>query len=239
MTATSQANVMPPYAEAALLPWQSRCRPAGTGGSISRISRGRQSGRGLDDVQGRQADADRRLGEWMAAAQAGDGAAYQALLRDCVPVIKSIVRRRGVADDRVDDVVQDVLLTVHRARQTYDPSRSFTAWMSVIAERRAIDLLRRVYRQQAREVHAPLALESHADETADPARGVAHAQASGTVARALDALPARQREAVQHLVVEERSLDAAAALTQRSKGSLKVNLHRALKALRGSMGAKE
>ena len=175
----------------------------------------------------------------MAAAQAGDGAAYQALLRDCVPVIKSIVRRRGVADDRVDDVVQDVLLTIHRARQTYDPSRSFTAWMSVIAERRAIDLLRRVYRQQAREVHAPLALESHADETADPARGVAHAQASGTVARALDALPARQREAVQHLVLEERSLDAAAALTQRSKGSLKVNLHRALKALRGSMGAKE
>ena len=218
--------------------WQSRCRPAGTGGSISGISESK-SGRVLQDVEGRQADADRRRAEWMAAAQAGDGAAYQALLRDCVPVIKSIVRRRGIADDRVDDVVQDVLLTIHRARQTYDPRRSFTAWMSVIAERRAIDLLRRVYRQHSREVHAPLAMESHADETADPARGLAHVEASGTVARAIDALPARQREAVQHLILEERSLDAAAALTRRSKGSLKVNLHRALKALRGSMGARE
>jgi DNA-directed RNA polymerase specialized sigma24 family protein len=50
-------------------------------------------------------------------------------------------------------------------------------------------------------------------------------------------LPVRQREAVQHLVLDERSLDEAAALTQRSKGSIKVNLHRALKALRGRMAA--
>ena len=58
----------------------------------------------------------------MAAAQAGDGVAYQALLRDCIPIIKSVARRRGVSADHIDDVVQDVLLTVHRARQTYDPT---------------------------------------------------------------------------------------------------------------------
>ena len=185
------------------------------------------------------AGADRRRSAWMAAAQAGDGAAYQALLRDSIPVIKSVARRRGVVADRIDDVVQDVLLTIHRARQTYDPSRSFTAWLSVIADRRAIDLLRRTRRQDVREVHAPLAFESHADQAADPAQGLAHADATGTVARALASLPARQREAVQHLVLEERSLTDAAALTRRTKGSLKVNLHRALKALRGRMEPRE
>ena len=45
-------------------------------------------------------------------------------------------------------------------------------------------------------------------------------------------MPQRQREAVQHLMVDERSLADAAVLTGRSKGSLKVNLHRALNALR-------
>jgi len=179
--------------------------------------------------------ADHHWSALMAAAQDGDGAAYQKLLRDCVPVIRSVARGRGVPADRVDDVVQDVLLTIHRARQTYDPRRSFTAWMSVIAERRAIDLLRRIRRQELREVHAPLALETHADETADLGQGIGHAEASGTVGRALETLPPRQREAVQHLVLEERSLADAAALTQRSEGSLKVNLHRALKALRGGM----
>jgi RNA polymerase sigma-70 factor (ECF subfamily) len=181
--------------------------------------------------------ADEQRSAWMAAAQAGDSAAYRQLLRDCIPIVKNVARRRGVAADRLDDVVQEVLITIHNARQTYDPRRSFTAWLTVIAERRAIDLTRRTSRQHAREVHAPLAFEGHADDTADPAQGIERADASGTVTRALEGLPERQREAVQHLVLEERSLDEAAALTRRSKGSLKVNLHRALKALRGRMAA--
>jgi RNA polymerase sigma factor (sigma-70 family) len=182
------------------------------------------------------AGADHRRSGLMAAAQAGDSAAYQTLLRDCIPVIKSVARRRRVDADRIDDVVQDVLLTIHRARHTYDPSRSFTAWLCVIADRRSIDLLRRTRRVDMREVHAPLAFESHADdEAADPSRGLAHADATGTVARALASLPARQREAVQHFVLEERSLADTSALTRRTKGSLKVNLHRALKALRSKI----
>ena len=63
-----------------------------------------------------------------------------------------------MATDYVEDVVQDVLLTIHRARRTYNPNRSFTAWLRTIAERRAIDLLRRIGRQQAREVSSPLDL---------------------------------------------------------------------------------
>lgn len=177
-------------------------------------------------------DARRRA--LMAAAQAGDRTAYETLLQDCVPLIKSVARRQGVTTDHVDDVVQEVLLTVHRARQTYDPSRSFTAWLRVIAERRAIDLLRQTGRRGAREVHAPLAYDNYADASADPARGVDHADDAETIGQALASLPARQREAVQVLVIEEQSLAQASALTRRSKVSLKVNLHRALKALRGA-----
>lgn len=184
-----------------------------------------------DAVEG----ADHRRSAWMAAAQEGNGAAYQTLLRDCVPVIRSVARRRGVPADRVDDVVQDALLTIHRARQTYDPRRSFTAWLSVITERRAIDLMRRTRRQDRREIHAPVAFAAHVDETIDVGRGIAHAEANGAVAQALETLPPRQREAVQQLVLEERTLADAASVTRRSEGSLKVNLHRALKALRRRM----
>jgi RNA polymerase sigma-70 factor (ECF subfamily) len=179
------------------------------------------------------AELDRRWSALMIAAQNGDGAAYQELLRQCVPFVKNVARRRSKAADRIDDIVQDVLLTIHRARHTYDPSRPFTAWLRVITDRRAIDLIRRTRRHELREVHAPLALESHADETADPARGIVHADETATVSRALEALPMRQREAVRYLVLEEHSLADTAVLTRRSKVSLKVNLHRALKTLRG------
>src|SRR5688572_3963047 len=104
---------------------------------------------------------DMRRSALMAAAQAGDKTAYETLLRDSVPLIRAIARRQGVSAGQVDDVVQEVLLTIHRARQTYDPRRSFTAWLRVIAERRAIDLLRQSGRRGARELHAPIAFENY------------------------------------------------------------------------------
>ena len=171
----------------------------------------------------------------MAAAQMGDRTAYETLLRDCVPFIASLARRQGVPSDRTDDVVQEVLLTVHRARATYDPGRSFDAWLRVIVDRRAIDILRQMRRRGQREVHAPLAYESHADEAVDLSAGIEHKERARWIGAALAELPQRQREAVHHLVLEEKSLGDTAALTGRSKGSLKVNLHRALTALRFKM----
>jgi RNA polymerase sigma-70 factor (ECF subfamily) len=181
------------------------------------------------------AELDRSWSALMIATQAGDSAAYEELLRQCVPYIKNVARRRSIAGDRTDDVVQDVLLTIHRARHTYDPSRSFTAWLRVITDRRAIDLVRRTLRQERREVYAPFAFENHADETADPTREIVHADEATAVSCVLETLPVKQREAVRFLVLEEHSLADTAALTQRSKVSLKVNLHRALKALRGRL----
>lgn len=190
------------------------------------------------EMQSHNADDLRRSAQ-MAAAQTGDRAAYEALLRDCVPLIKAIAGRQGVPRDRRDDVVQDVLLTVHRARHTYDPTRSFTAWLRVIAERRAIDVLRQTRRNDLRELHAPLALEAYPDEDADPARGVGQTEASGRVSEALATLPPSQREAVEKLVLQEQSLTEAAAATRRTKVALKVNLHRALKTLRGKLARTE
>lgn len=186
------------------------------------------------EMQSPNADDLRRSAQ-MAAAQAGDRAAYEALLRDCVPLIKAIAGRQGVPRDRRDDVVQDVLLTVHRARHTYDPSRSFTAWLRVIAERRAIDVLRQMRRNDLRELHAPLAFEAYPDEDADPTRGVVQTEASGRVSEVLATLPPSQREAVETLVLQEQSLTEAATATRRTKVALKVNLHRALKTLRGKL----
>jgi RNA polymerase sigma-70 factor (ECF subfamily) len=175
--------------------------------------------------------SDSRLSALMTAAQAGDRTAYAVLLRECVPVIRRVATRRAPAD-RVDDVVQDVLLTLHNARHTYDPSRSFTAWLTVISDRRAIDLMRRVVRDNSREVHAPLRYEQHPDLDADPAAPQERNETAKQVRQAVETLPQRQREAVQHVVLGERSLKETSAITGQSEGSIKVSLHRALRALR-------
>jgi len=177
---------------------------------------------------------DARRSGWMSAAQCGDQVAYETLLRDCVIPIQRVARLKRVPADRIDDVVQETLLTVHRARRTFDPTRSFTAWLHMIAARRAVDLLRRTAKHGARELYAPSAYENHPDEV--EADRQTRVKSLPGLRDTIASLPRRQREAIQHLFLEDCSLAEAAAVTGRSTGSLKVNLHRALKALRCRLG---
>jgi RNA polymerase sigma factor (sigma-70 family) len=191
------------------------------------------------DVPSQKDETDSRRATWMVAAQAGDRAAYDKLLRDCVPFIQRVARAQGVPSDLVDDVVQETLLTIHQARQTYDPSRSFTAWLRTIAQRRAIDGLRRHRRARNREIHAPLAYQSYSDPSGDPERAAFQLGHAEVLSLTLSKLPTRQREAIEHLALHGQSLTQAAMATGRSSGSLRVNWHRALKTLRTQLGGKD
>jgi len=174
---------------------------------------------------------DQRRAAWMAAAQAGDRRAYERLLADSVALIRVTARRHGVAPDGVDDVVQETLITVHRVRHTYDPARSYDAWLTAIASRRAIDALRSRGRRDSRELHDDFALDQHPDNS-DASAAAEGEQRARRLHEAIAELPPGQREAVEQLGLRERSLSEAAELTGRNTGALKVNLHRALKALR-------
>lgn len=180
----------------------------------------------------REAEAeDLRLRTLMHSAQDGDRVAYEALLRACLPRIRRRLQRRSVDPDLVDDIIQDVLLTIHRARQTYDPSRPFAVWLAMITDRRAIDAARRHHRHAMHEVSSPDAYETHADESGDQHPFVATI-AIDRIRGSIADLPAAQRDAVERLSLREQSLTEAAQETGRSIGALKVNLHRGLKALR-------
>ncbi len=184
------------------------------------------------DASAASESPDQRRAAWMAAAQAGDRRAYEKLLADSVGLIRAAARRQGVALDRLDDVVQETLITVHRVRHTYDPARSYDAWLSAIASRRAIDALRSRGRRDSRELHDEFALDTHAGPD-DASAATEQLQRAQRLHAAIARLPPGQREAVEQLGLREHSLSEAAELTGRNSGALKVNLHRALKALRG------
>ncbi|WP_200845191.1 sigma-70 family RNA polymerase sigma factor [Roseomonas sp. 18066] len=176
-----------------------------------------------------------KLARSMVAAQAGDAAEYRILLAGCVPVIAAAVRAQGFRGDAVDDVVQDTLLAVHRARHTYDPARPFLPWLRAIARRRSVDALRRRGRQPGRAAAVPGGYDSIPDP-AEAADSRLEAQdRRRQLASALRGLPQAQRQAVEQLAMAERSLEDTAQATGRSKGALKVNLHRAIKALRARL----
>ena len=176
---------------------------------------------------------EERWSRLMAAAQTGDRAAYEQVLRECVPFIRAIVTRQHRRPDRAEDVLQDVLLTVHRVRHTYDPRRPFEHWLATIATRRSIDALRRRTRAEAHEVSDERAYETFADPSANKEKEAADRAAE--LGLAVSTLPPHQRQAIELLKLQEMSLTEASRASGKSIGSLKVSVHRAIKALKAQL----
>jgi len=172
---------------------------------------------------------DQGWDDLLAAAQRGDADAYRAFLTAIVPFVRAIARRRCWSEDMADDVVQDVLLTVHRVRHTYQPGRAVEPWLAAIAVRRSIDATRKRGRIGRQEVFNETAYETFADPKAnEPVK----ADSARTLARMTEGLSRGQQEAIELVKIKEMSLAEASLASGQSVASLKVNIHRAMKKLR-------
>ena len=168
---------------------------------------------------------------FMVAAQNGDGAAYEKLLVDVIPMLRGIVRAKVWDHDSAEDVVQNILLSIHRARHTYRPERPFLPWLRAVARNAVLDHLRDRTRRRGREDLLPEA------ELAAPAEELPMLREalSPELSEALGALPPAQRQAVELLQVQGLTVVEAAARAGVSPGALKVRAHRGYRAMRARL----
>jgi RNA polymerase sigma-70 factor (ECF subfamily) len=164
---------------------------------------------------------------WMRAAMTGDAGAYRQLLVSLAPRLRAVARSRcrslGAPEDEIEDLVQEVLLTIHLKRGTWDQSRPIGPWVAAITRNKLIDVLRR------RGRHITVPIEDFVDslQTED--------QAPELPAREIDSLLARlrpqQREIVRSISLNGSSIRETADRLQMTEGAVRVTLHRALKTL--------
>jgi RNA polymerase sigma-70 factor (ECF subfamily) len=173
-----------------------------------------------DDLQAPDED-DARWSAYMRASQEGDRDAFEALLKEILPRVRSQVFGRLGGREHAEDVVQNVLLSLHRSRHTYHPSRRFKPWLNAVTRNAVIDSLRarrHEWRHQSfDEVEVP------GDESLLPG---GPEPISPELESALSRLPVAQREAVELLHVEELSVREAAVKTGTSVSAFKVRAHR-------------
>jgi RNA polymerase sigma-70 factor (ECF subfamily) len=130
--------------------------------------------------------------------------------------------------------VQDVLLSIHAVRATYDPERPFMPWLFAIVRHRLVDDARRYGRQGAHELpadEANVTFDELAANRPDEAFGDLEA-----LTDAVGALPPGQRQAIELLKLQELSLKEASTLTGLSIGALKLATYRAMATLRRTLG---
>src|SRR5262249_41932736 len=151
--------------------------------------------------------------------------AYERLLRSITPYLRVVARRAGLEADEIEDGVQDVLLTIHDIRHSYDPKRPFGPWLLAVARHRLIDRRRRRGRQRMRETELTADHETFATDESNSHEERSEAR---RLQEAVAALPPGQRQAVELLRLQEMSLKEAAARSGQSPAALKGALHRAL-----------
>jgi len=178
-------------------------------------------------------DREAELRPLMVAACAGNTHAYSALLSDLARLLRGYFRKRmlSVPDD-VEDVVQDVLIAIHNQRHTYDAAQPVTAWVFAIARYKLVDFHRRRGARHGIHIDIDDAADWLASDDGDSHE--AH-DARRDVGTLLDELPAKQRDAIRCVKIDGLSIAEAAVQTGQSESSVKVGIHRGLKALAAKM----
>jgi RNA polymerase sigma-70 factor (ECF subfamily) len=163
----------------------------------------------------------------MRASLDGDKQAYAELLRASARLLRPFLAKRLYAGSEVEDVLQEVLLSIHKARHTYDGTRPYRPWAYAIAKFRLNDYLRTHYADQLQQAVDIEDLENilHADVTET---GLSYESISGEIEK----LPEKQAMILQLLHRDGYTAKEAAHKLGMTESAVKVAAHRAYKVLR-------
>lgn len=179
--------------------------------------------------------------ELIAAAQAGDRLATDALLRRYGPRILRICRRLCVSPEDLEEVYQDTLMDLVRYLPRFRGESGLLTWAYTIARTQWNRRVRRKRTAWTRQF-VDTEITSVADRLIDPAR-IPDEVCAGTQLRdelqsAMDTLGAVDRRILLLRDLEGFSAPEVAELTGLSVPAVKTRLHRARTAVRSALGVR-
>ena len=177
--------------------------------------------------------------ELLARVRDGDEDAARALVLRLRPHVERIVRAHGPRRVALDDLCQEVFMSVFANLAQYRGATPFEHWVARVAVHTCIDALRAERRRpelrwaDLREAEAA-ALEAMLENTQQvPAEQAVAAR--DLVERLLESLPAKDRLLIRWLELEEQSVAEVAALTDWSRTLVKVRAFRARQRMRQTL----
>ena len=156
-----------------------------------------------------------------------DRAAFSGLFDHFAPRLKGFLMRKGATAAEADEIVQDVMLTLWRRADLYDPHRApVSAWIYQIARNRHIDVIRK----ERRPVPEELAHEPEPER--DASQIMAMDQETGLLQQAIARLNPDQRAMVERAYLGEMTHQQISAQTGLPLGTIKSRIRLGLERLR-------
>ena len=152
--------------------------------------------------------------------------------------IKSFLMGKGMNEDTADELTQEIMLTVWRRAESYDPKKAAAStWLFTIARNRRIDYLRGNSRVEV-ELDDEL-LDIRTTESDTQARFVAQAQVADEIDTALAALPAEQRQVMHLSYFRGMSHGAIANWLDLPIGTVKSRIRLAMQSVKANLEGDE
>jgi RNA polymerase sigma-70 factor (ECF subfamily) len=167
--------------------------------------------------------------EWLGRCAKGDQAACAELVGQYARMAGTIILRTLGRHEEVEDLVQDTFLRVFRYLPEFEGRSKLSTWICTIAQRVAMDELRR--RQRA----VPTVLEEAGAQVAadeDVEGSAAQLQNDLKVREALLALPDKYRLPIVYAAIEGLDYDVISAMLNMPVGTVKTNVFRGKQMLR-------
>lgn len=171
-------------------------------------------------------DPDPDLRVLMQKAQDGDKVAYANLLQEVTGIVRPYLYNKLSDRNHFEDLVQEILLSIHKARHTYEASRPFLPWMFAIAHFRLQDHFRELYRERKHEFTD---VDSIKETLAAPDEH--DYEKVEIIRKSLSLLPPKQRIVIEMMHVEGYTAQEVAGKTGMSLSAVKVSAYRAYKLL--------
>lgn len=146
---------------------------------------------------------------------------YNALLNEVSTFLKPYLRSRLNTAEAVNDLLQDVLLSIHRSRHTYDSAHPFKPWLFKIVQSRLIDHYRRTGNKEDLSLVGDAWVESISAEAQISSIEVEEFR------RAMESLSNDQRQILCALKLDGKSVREISAEMSMSESAVKVAAHRA------------
>jgi RNA polymerase sigma-70 factor (ECF subfamily) len=139
----------------------------------------------------------------------------------------------GASHDQADEAAQDVMITVWRRAELYDPAKAaVSTWIFAVARNRRIDMIRRA-RRATPDPEDPL---FQPEPEPDPAASAALADRDARVRLAIAALGPEQREVVRLAFFAGLTQTEIAERSGTPLGTVKSRLRLAFARLRAALG---
>jgi RNA polymerase sigma-70 factor, ECF subfamily len=161
----------------------------------------------------------------MLSALEGSQSDYAQFLTQITLILRPVVAKKITSAD-VEDVMQEILISIHKARHTYDGERPILPWILSIARFRITDYLRKHYAQMKHKTTDISELENILEDVTKDSSN------SESIDDLLQDVTKQNKKILTMLHVEGYTAKEVAAKIGMKESAVKVAAHRAIKKIR-------